>query len=276
LGAELAKTKESLDAANSELARARSEAAASKELAAGAAKAAEEAASKAAQVITARAGARDAELASARQDLEAEKAAAEKAKADSAARIASLQDQLSRRSAEADSLASKVATDEAALKASGDSSGRIQALSTDLDQARRDLASTKEQLGDAQKAATDAKSDGANERAALEKQVADLTARLGAAAQGYAALQQENNLLRRSPPVRPSTAEAARLTTAPAPTPAPTPQVRTYVVVDGDTLSGISLKFYGTARRWPDIYQANRDILPNESVLRVGSTLRIP
>ena len=61
-----------------------------------------------------------------------------------------------------------------------------------------------------------------------------------------------------------------------APTPAPTPQVRTYVVVDGDTLSGISLKFYGTARRWPDIYQANRDILPNESVLRVGSTLRIP
>ena len=138
------------------------------------------------------------------------------------------------------------------------------------------MATTKAELADAQKAVTDAKADGAGERASLEKQVADLTARLAAAAQGYAALQQENNLLRRAPPVRPSSPLVAQLTARPTPTPTPTPVVRTYVVVDGDTLSGISLKFYGTARRWPDIYQANRNVLPNESTLQVGSTLRIP
>jgi nucleoid-associated protein YgaU len=56
----------------------------------------------------------------------------------------------------------------------------------------------------------------------------------------------------------------------------PTPAARTYVVVDGDTLTKISLQFYGTARRWREIYEANRDTLPNESVLSIGSTLVIP
>ena len=41
-------------------------------------------------------------------------------------------------------------------------------------------------------------------------------------------------------------------------------------------MSKISEKFYGTANRWNDIYQANRDILSSARSLRVGQELLIP
>ena len=68
---------------------------------------------------------------------------------------------------------------------------------------------------------------------------------------------------------------------APAPTrvapPAEPPAVpRSYTVQTGDSLSGISRKVYGTASRWIDIYQANRDRLSSENALKVGQELRIP
>jgi nucleoid-associated protein YgaU len=55
-----------------------------------------------------------------------------------------------------------------------------------------------------------------------------------------------------------------------------TARARTYVVRGGDTLSGISRKFYGTPDRWREIYQANRDILKGGNALRVGQRLVIP
>lgn len=63
---------------------------------------------------------------------------------------------------------------------------------------------------------------------------------------------------------------------AAAPTPSPSNVPRTYTVQSGDTLSGISRRFYGTPSRWIDIYQANRDRLSSESALRVGQEVRIP
>ena len=51
---------------------------------------------------------------------------------------------------------------------------------------------------------------------------------------------------------------------------------KSYEVQSGDTLSKISKKFYGTANRWNDIYQANRDILSSARSLRVGQELLIP
>ena len=62
---------------------------------------------------------------------------------------------------------------------------------------------------------------------------------------------------------------------APAPAPA-APEAKTYVVVDGDTLTKISRKFYGTSGRWQDILQANHDVMKNEKSLVVGSTIKIP
>jgi nucleoid-associated protein YgaU len=53
-------------------------------------------------------------------------------------------------------------------------------------------------------------------------------------------------------------------------------RARTYVVRAGDTLSGISRKFYGTPDQWRKIYQANRDILKGGNALRVGQRLVIP
>ncbi|HLS28177.1 MAG TPA: LysM peptidoglycan-binding domain-containing protein [Opitutales bacterium] len=51
---------------------------------------------------------------------------------------------------------------------------------------------------------------------------------------------------------------------------------REYVVVAGDTLGHISGKVYGTTSRWRDIFEANRDVLPNENSLKIGMTLRLP
>lgn len=91
-----------------------------------------------------------------------------------------------------------------------------------------------------------------------------------------------------SSPTRPGTAQAGSLT-SPAPAPAVTPaapaasassstagQTRTHVVVLGDTLGKISRQYYGTPSRWDEILRANRDVIKNENVLTVGTTLRIP
>ncbi len=51
---------------------------------------------------------------------------------------------------------------------------------------------------------------------------------------------------------------------------------RTHVVTGGDTLSKISILYYGTPARWADILAANRDILGENNNLVIGRTLRIP
>lgn len=55
--------------------------------------------------------------------------------------------------------------------------------------------------------------------------------------------------------------------------------IATHVVVSGDTLSGIALKYYGSAVRekWMAIYEANKETIgDNPSMIRVGQTLNIP
>jgi TPR repeat protein/chromosome segregation ATPase len=51
---------------------------------------------------------------------------------------------------------------------------------------------------------------------------------------------------------------------------------RTHVVVEGDSLTRISLRYYGTPTRWQEIYQANRETLSEANALRPGQRLRIP
>lgn len=43
----------------------------------------------------------------------------------------------------------------------------------------------------------------------------------------------------------------------------PVPQVKTYTIVKGDTLWGISRKYYGTGTKWKTIYNANKTIINN-------------
>ncbi len=59
-----------------------------------------------------------------------------------------------------------------------------------------------------------------------------------------------------------------------APTPPPSP--RTYVVRDGDTLSGIARRMLGKSSLHNLIYEANRNLLKSPDDLRPGQTLVIP
>jgi len=49
-----------------------------------------------------------------------------------------------------------------------------------------------------------------------------------------------------------------------------------YIVKPGDTLSSIAVRMYGDAARWRDIVKANRDVLGNSDLVKVGQRLRIP
>ena len=54
----------------------------------------------------------------------------------------------------------------------------------------------------------------------------------------------------------------------------PTAAARTYVVAAGDTLSGISVTYYGTETQWNRIADANPQVDPDR--LRIGTRLKIP
>ncbi len=47
-------------------------------------------------------------------------------------------------------------------------------------------------------------------------------------------------------------------------------------VKSGETLSKIAQRYYGDASLYPKIFEANKDILKNPDLIRVGQKLRIP
>ncbi len=49
-----------------------------------------------------------------------------------------------------------------------------------------------------------------------------------------------------------------------------------YVVKKGDTLSKISQQYYGDASLYTKIFEANRDILSDPNLIKIGQKLRIP
>lgn len=70
-------------------------------------------------------------------------------------------------------------------------------------------------------------------------------------------------------PTSPNSAAAVAAATPPA-------EMKTHTVADGENLSLISKRYYNTPNRWMEIYNANRDVLPNEHSLAPGMKLRIP
>lgn len=53
-------------------------------------------------------------------------------------------------------------------------------------------------------------------------------------------------------------------------------QDRQYTILKNDTLQKISQKFYGTTRRWMDIYEANKKVIKNPDRVKPGMKIRIP
>lgn len=53
-------------------------------------------------------------------------------------------------------------------------------------------------------------------------------------------------------------------------------QMRTYKARKGDTLQKISRRFYGTTKKWPLLYKANRDKLKSPDKVYPGQVLVIP
>ena len=58
--------------------------------------------------------------------------------------------------------------------------------------------------------------------------------------------------------------------------PAEAAETVTYKVQKGDTLSAISLRFYGSAGQWKKILDANPALNGNPNKIRVGQSLTIP
>ncbi len=54
------------------------------------------------------------------------------------------------------------------------------------------------------------------------------------------------------------------------------PSFTEYKIEKGDTLQKISQKFYGTVKRWNEIYKANKDVIPDPNRIKPGKTIRIP
>ncbi len=51
---------------------------------------------------------------------------------------------------------------------------------------------------------------------------------------------------------------------------------RFHTVVKRDTLFGLARMYYGDQRRWKDIYEANRSVLRDPDMIRIGQRLAIP
>jgi nucleoid-associated protein YgaU len=85
-----------------------------------------------------------------------------------------------------------------------------------------------------------------------------------------------------------NTINTIRVAAAPAaPPPGPPPMAEAapvppvgaetiHVVASGDTLGAIAQKYYGKASLYMRIFEANKDVLKNPDVIKVGQRLRIP
>jgi nucleoid-associated protein YgaU len=51
---------------------------------------------------------------------------------------------------------------------------------------------------------------------------------------------------------------------------------QTHKIIDGDTLPALAQRYLGSADRYLEIYEANRDVLPSPQVLPIGAKLKIP
>ena len=86
---------------------------------------------------------------------------------------------------------------------------------------------------------------------------------------------EEDPVVQAAPASTKPTRPAAK-PTAPSSRATPANSGRTHTVAKGDTLFSLAQKYYGSRSKWRDIYAANRDVMPNETALKPGMSLKIP
>jgi nucleoid-associated protein YgaU len=62
----------------------------------------------------------------------------------------------------------------------------------------------------------------------------------------------------------------------PPPKEPPPPAVKYYVIEKGDTLYGIAKEFYGNGMKYPEIFEANREVIEDADKIYPGQKIRIP
>jgi TPR repeat protein/LysM repeat protein len=149
----------------------------------------------------------------------------------------------------------------------------IDAVTSQLVQMRREVESGRMAQSRMAEAATAHDRDRASVIAQLRQENSALVARL---------TQAQGTLDQIAAAARLGTPAAAIASGSPAPVrPASNAgsvetALRYHTVSEGDSLSRISMRYYGTPNRWQDIFQANREVLQGNNSLRVGMQLRIP
>jgi len=230
--------------------------------------------------------------------LKAELAAAQAASAKGASDSADLRRQLDAAKAQAPSPAAAAPADSDSAKQLADAQDKLAIslrsfsviqdentqLKASLDKANADGASLGQQL-EAARASIAALQAQVASTSQVAAQVDPLRSELRQSQDEASRLAIENAQFRtrlalQSPgpgATRPSPTRPGQVAAAPAAAAAPAPaEPRTHVVAEGDTLTRISRKYYGTSSRWEEILNANHGVLKDEKSLVVGSTLKIP
>jgi nucleoid-associated protein YgaU len=146
----------------------------------------------------------------------------------------------------------------------------VDAVTAQMAQLRRELDAARANQARLTEAYATQERDRATAIAQLRTENGALAARLN---QAQGTLDQIAAAARLGTPAA-TIASGGTPTVRPAPT--ASSEVRYHTVAEGDSLSRISMRYYGTSTRWQEIFQANRDVLQGSSSLRVGMQLRIP
>jgi nucleoid-associated protein YgaU len=179
--------------------------------------------------------------------------------------IASLREENSR-------LSGATASTEQALAAAERRAANLGALTNQVNSAQTELAELRAANARLQEQNQAAERDRIGRILALQQENAAITARLRQAQGTLEQIASATRLI--NPGASQGFPQSAPIPQGTAARPAAAPRV--HLVAEGDSLTRISLRYYGTAIRWSEIYEANREVLSTENSLRPGQRLNIP
>lgn len=195
-----------------------------------------------------------------------------------ASRSSGDQEQLNSLLGEVAAARSRITTLENQLTAAGEETAAMSTIEARLQSAERELRSQRSTNSQLQSSLTAERRTHESRFATLERENTALNTRLR---QAQNTLDQIAAAARVLNPGSVNVAPPAALSSV-----APTSSLanrnsvssvaRTHVVTEGDSLTRISMLYYGTPTRWREIYQANRETLSAANALRPGQQLRIP